>query len=233
MNAIPPENIALLVGCFTMFASGVWLAFKLRGENKPPQITQPHPRSNLSEQLHELKERFGGQGRGKAFYELSRTIQPDLEDLPQEKIKVITRHGEIADIDPRDLRTLKELGFQPRREREEKREEPEPRQQQGIVNLPSRDVYLCLECGRRVEYIEHAKIYKPGVGLIAIPRCPFCGAPVGPPKVTEKEEAELPSLRAIEPPRFPEKKPKGLGIERPRRPSLEEEVGEAGEDEES
>lgn len=205
MNAIPPENIALLVGCFTMFISGIWLAFKFKRENapQPAQITKTHQ-------------------------EIIQTQPQDpTQNSSREKIKVITQYGEIADIDPRDLRTLRELGFQPRREREEKREEPEPKQQQA--SIPSRDVYLCLECGRRIEYIEQAKIYKPGVGLIAIPRCPFCGAPIGPSKVVEKEEAELPSLRAIEPPRFPEKKPRGLGIERP---TLEEEAEEAEGDEE-
>ena len=204
MNPIPPENIALLVGCFAMFISGIWLAFRFKGENasKPAQIT-------------------------KTNQEIIETQPQDLTQNPsREKIKVITRHGEIADIDPRDLRTLKELGFQPRQEREEKSDEPEPRRQQEAFSIPSRDVYLCFECGRRVEYVEHAKVYKPGVGLIAIPRCPFCGAPVGLPKVVEKEEAELSSLRAVEPPRFPEKKPKGLGIEHPGIEEAEEAEGD-------
>jgi len=211
MNAIPPENLALLVGCLTMMVSGIWMAHRLRGGgDQPTQAAQQPP-------------------------QLPRVIrvQPqqrwDLNPPETNSIKVITRQGQVLDIDPRDLRTLRELGFQPR-PREERRAEPEPSQrQQPASSLPSRDIYLCLECGRRVEYVEHAKIYKPGVGLIAIPRCPFCGAPMGPPKVVEKEEAELSSLRAIEPPRFPEKKPKGLGIERP---SLEE-AGEAEEDEEN
>ena len=189
MNPVPPENLALLVGCLTMMASGIWMAHKLRGGGD--QLTQvaPQPPRVIRVQPQQPRE--------------------------SNPIKVITRQGQVLDIDPRDLRTLRELGFQPRPREEEKKAEPEPsqRQQPASGTLPSRDVYLCLECGRRVEYVEHAKIYKPGVGLIAIPRCPFCGAPMGPPKVVEKEEAELSSLRAIEPPRFPEKKLEGLGIE--------------------
>jgi len=200
VNAIPPENIALLIGCFTMLMSGVWLAFKLRHEGGSQQMVQPQPAAQAPQQ-HMLPLQDG-----------------------QEKIRVITEYGETYDIDPRDLRTLKELGFQPRR-REEKRDEPEPKpRQQGIMSLPSRDIYLCIECGRRVEYVEQARVYKLGVGLIAIPRCPSCGAPIGPPKVIEREEVELPSLREAEPPRFPEKGPRGLGIEHP---SLEG-AGEAG-----
>jgi len=204
VNPVPPENIALLVGCLTMMASGIWMAHKLRGAgDQPTQVAQQPPRVIR--------------------------VQPQ-QPRESNSIKVITRQGRVLDIDPRDLRTLREFGFQPR-PREERRAEPEPsqRQQPASGTLPSRDVYLCLECGRRVEYVEHAKIYKPGVGLIAIPRCPFCGAPMGPPKVVEKEEAELSSLRAIEPPRFPEEKPKGLGIERP---SPRDKAGEAEEDEE-
>jgi len=196
VNQIPPENMAVLVGCLCMFISGIWMARKLRKaeENMSPQIVQAQPRQPPV--IRDLN------------------LDPLLNPARREALKIVTNHNDGEDIDPRDLRTLRALGFQPRREREEKRDEPEPRrQQQDVLNLPSRDVYLCLECGRRVEYVEYAKIYKPGIGLIAIPRCPSCGAPVGLPKVVEKEEAELSSLRAIEPPRFPEKKPEGLGIE--------------------
>jgi len=207
MNQIPPENMAVLVGCLCMFISGIWMARKLRKaeENMSPQIIQAQPR-----QPPVIRDM---------------NLNPLLNPARREALKIISHHNDGEDIDPRDLRTLRALGFQPRilKEHEEKREEPEPRkQQQGILNLPSRDIYLCLECGRRVEYVEYARIYRPGVGLITIPRCPFCGAPIGPPKIIEKEEVELPSLRSIEPPSFPEETPKGLGI---KHPNLEDKAG--------
>ena len=213
MNQIPPENMAVLVGCLCMFISGIWMARKLRKaeENISPQIIQTQPR-----QPPVIRDM---------------NLNPLLNPARREALKIISHHNDGEDIDPRDLRTLRALGFQPRilKEHEEKREEPEPRkQQQGILNLPSRDIYLCLECGRRIEYVDSARIYKPGVGLIAIPRCPFCGTPVGPPKIIEKEEVELPSLRSIEPPSFPEETPKGLGIEHP---SLEDKAGEDADEE--
>ena len=213
MNQIPPENMAVLVGCLCMFISGIWMARKLRKaeENMSPQIIQAQP-----QQPPVIRDM---------------NLNPLLNPARREALKIISHHNDGEDIDPRDLRTLRALGFQPRilKEHEEKREEPEPRQQrQGVLNLPSRDIYLCLECGRRVEYVEYARIYRPGVGLIAIPRCPFCGAPIGPPKIIEKEEVELPSLRSIEPPEFPENSPKGLGIEHP---SLEDKAGEDADEE--
>ena len=200
---IPPENMAVLIGSIVMMAMGIYYYRKLRQE----EIQVPRPVESNPTPMAQLNQ-----------------IQVPSPSPPP--------HPSYPSSLEKDLKTLKLLGITPRRpEPEAPKPQPAPTPK-TIWDLPSQEIWICGECGRRITTIERIRVYKPGIGLIEVPRCPYpdCGAPLAPYKVIEPEEPKTQAMRTIELGELPapSREARGLGIENP---MIKEEESEEGEGE--
>ena len=207
--AVSYELFAILAGCITMAVSSAIYLLTPRKRHKIHVAPQPK-RQFITQEGHVFE------------------IQTSQTNSPPTPPPILSSEYE------KDLKTLRYLGIELRPQEREQRPHEESSKPQPPT-MPVKEIYICIECGRRYETVERVIFYKKGVGRIQVERCPYCGAIVGPAKIIEPEERTISSIKPIEikanvaPPT-----PESLGIEHPaleskEKEEIEEEVEDASE----